>query len=68
MKINTLPTLSALTLAMSLALGAGMATAQEQATGNQFWWPEKLNLSPLRQNAIESNPYGSDYRLSLIHI
>lgn len=61
MKINTLPTLSALTLAMSLALGAGMATAQEQATGNQFWWPEKLNLSPLRQNAIESNPYGSDY-------
>lgn len=62
MKINTLPTLSALTLAMSLALGAGMASAQEQATGNQFWWPEKLNLSPLRQNAIESNPYGSDYR------
>ncbi|MGL5398263.1 MAG: catalase/peroxidase HPI [Shewanella sp.] len=61
MKINTLPTLSALTLAMSLALGAGMATAQEQATGNQFWWPEKLNLSPLRQNAIESNPYGIDY-------
>ena len=61
MKINTLPTLSALTLAMSLALGAGTATAQEQVTGNQFWWPEKLNLSPLRQNAIESNPYGSDY-------
>lgn len=61
MKINTLPTLSALTLAMSLALGAGTVTAQEQVTGNQFWWPEKLNLSPLRQNAIESNPYGSDY-------
>lgn len=62
MKRNTLPTLSALTLAMSLALGAGVATAQEQVTANQFWWPEKLNLSPLRQNAIESNPYGSDYR------
>ncbi|EGM68809.1 catalase/peroxidase HPI [Shewanella sp. HN-41] len=62
MKINTLPTLSALTLAMSLALGAGVATAQEQVTGNQFWWPEKLNLSPLRQNAVESNPYGSDYQ------
>ncbi|GLR33108.1 catalase-peroxidase 2 [Shewanella decolorationis] len=46
---------------MSLALGAGTVTAQEQVTGNQFWWPEKLNLSPLRQNAIESNPYGSDY-------
>lgn len=62
MKINTLPTLSALTLAISFAFGAGAVTAQEQVTGNQFWWPEKLNLNPLRQNAIESNPYGSDYR------
>ncbi|MFV0597036.1 catalase/peroxidase HPI [Shewanella sp.] len=60
MKKSTIPTLSALTLAMSLAFG-GAAIAQEQVTGNQFWWPEQLNLSPLRQNAVESNPYGSDY-------
>ncbi|MEJ6519939.1 catalase/peroxidase HPI [Shewanella bicestrii] len=60
MKKTTIPTLSALTLAMSLAFG-GAAIAQEQVTGNQFWWPEQLNLSPLRQNAVESNPYGSDY-------
>ena len=61
MKKSTIPTLSALTLAMSLAFG-GAAIAQEQVTGNQFWWPEQLNLSPLRQNAVESNPYGSDYQ------
>ncbi|PWF63961.1 catalase/peroxidase HPI [Shewanella sp. BC20] len=60
MKKSTIPTLSALTLTMSLAFG-GAAIAQEQVTGNQFWWPEQLNLSPLRQNAVESNPYGSDY-------
>ncbi|MFB2681529.1 catalase/peroxidase HPI [Shewanella mangrovisoli] len=60
MKKSTIPSLSALTLAMSLAFG-GTAIAQEQVTGNQFWWPEQLNLSPLRQNAVESNPYGSDY-------
>lgn len=60
MKKTTIPTLSALTLAMSLAFG-GAAIAQEQVTGNQFWWPEQLNLGPLRQNAVESNPYGSDY-------
>ncbi|QYJ70872.1 catalase/peroxidase HPI [Shewanella sp. FJAT-51649] len=60
MKKSTIPSLSALTLAMSLAFG-GTAIAQEQVTGNQFWWPEQLNLSSLRQNAVESNPYGSDY-------
>ncbi|MGL5665396.1 MAG: peroxidase family protein, partial [Shewanella sp.] len=60
MKKSTIPSLSALTLAMSLAFG-GTAIAQEQVTGNQFWWPEQLNLSPLRQNSVESNPYGSDY-------
>ena len=28
---------------------------------NQFWWPEKLDLSPLRQNSAESNPFGKDF-------
>lgn len=25
------------------------------------WWPERLNLKPLRQNCFHSNPYGEDY-------
>ena len=37
-----------------------MASAQ-QAKPNQFWWPEKLDLSPLRQNSAESNPLGKDF-------
>ncbi len=28
---------------------------------NQFWWPEKLDLSPLRQHAVESNPLGKEF-------
>ncbi|HMA52649.1 MAG TPA: peroxidase family protein, partial [Magnetospirillaceae bacterium] len=28
---------------------------------NQFWWPDKLDLSPLRRNAAESNPLGQDF-------
>jgi catalase-peroxidase len=28
---------------------------------NQFWWPEQLDLKPLRQGAAESNPLGKDF-------
>src|ERR1700678_233891 len=33
----------------------------QQAKPNQFWGPDKLDLSPLRQNAAESNPLGKDF-------
>ncbi|HSG51961.1 MAG TPA: catalase-peroxidase, partial [Rheinheimera sp.] len=45
---------------MSLAMHSGSASAN-QATTNSYWWPEQLNLAPLRQNAAESNPYGADF-------
>ncbi|RPJ78207.1 MAG: catalase-peroxidase, partial [Alphaproteobacteria bacterium] len=36
--------------------------AEMKATTNQFWWPERLDLAPLRQHAAESNPLGKfDY-------
>ncbi|MGE4132275.1 MAG: catalase/peroxidase HPI [Bdellovibrionales bacterium] len=28
---------------------------------NQFWWPERLDLAPLRQHAAESDPMGRRY-------
>ncbi|WP_414694386.1 catalase/peroxidase HPI [Phenylobacterium sp.] len=28
---------------------------------NTFWWPDKLDLSPLRSHDVESNPYGRDF-------
>ncbi|MBC7386918.1 MAG: catalase/peroxidase HPI [Cryobacterium sp.] len=31
-------------------------TTDLKNTSNQFWWPERLDLAPLRQHAAESNP------------
>jgi catalase-peroxidase len=40
------------------AEAAGTATA---AKSNQNWWPEKLDLRPLRQHAPASNPMGEQF-------
>ncbi|WP_417714984.1 catalase/peroxidase HPI [Rheinheimera marina] len=44
---------------MSIALQA--ETTQPTTTSNSFWWPERLNLAPLRQHGAESNPYGNQF-------
>ena len=36
-------------------------SASTPVTSNQFWWPERLDLSPLRQQAIESDPMGREF-------
>ena len=28
---------------------------------NQFWWPDQLDLSPLRDHDIRSNPLGEEF-------
>ncbi len=55
-----LPSLSALTIALSLALPAH-AASPAKGTGNDFWWPDKLDLQPLRQHDADSNPLGEDF-------
>lgn len=37
------------------------AVAQTKAMANEDWWPERLDLRPLRQNAVASNPYGETF-------
>lgn len=37
------------------------AWADGEPRPNQFWWPKQLDLSSLRANSIESNPYGKDF-------
>ncbi|WP_231745362.1 MULTISPECIES: catalase/peroxidase HPI [Microbulbifer] len=32
-----------------------------QPKSNQFWWPDQLDLSPLRDHGPESNPLGEDF-------
>jgi catalase-peroxidase len=33
----------------------------DKGTTNQDWWPDRLDLSPLRQHAAESNPLGANF-------
>ncbi len=37
------------------------ATDTSAARPNDFWWPNSVNLQPLRQNAEVSNPLGEDF-------
>ncbi|PHI37451.1 catalase/peroxidase HPI [Pseudoalteromonas sp. GCY] len=53
--------LSAVALAVTTTLSAPSFAAMSEAKTNQFWWPEQLNLSPLRQHSPESNPYGANF-------
>jgi len=67
-----IPMLSAVALAVSMAMTSGVANAQgehsyhtqksmNEAKENSFWWPNKLNLEPLRQHSPESNPLDADF-------
>ncbi len=58
MRINRKSLLTALVAAPLVLTNAANA---QQPQSNKFWWPEKLDLSPLRQNSAESNPLGKDF-------
>jgi catalase-peroxidase len=53
--------LSFLAISFSPAVSFSAAFAKGEAIPNQFWWPQQLNLSPLRQHDAESNPMGKNY-------
>ncbi|MDP4535963.1 catalase/peroxidase HPI [Alkalimonas collagenimarina] len=42
------------------AVGSGTATVGA-VRNNQFWWPDQLDLSPLRAHDVRSNPYGANF-------
>jgi catalase-peroxidase len=46
---------------MAIALSTSTASAASQLKTPEFWWPDQLNLSPLRQNAAESDPMGAGF-------
>jgi len=61
MLTKTIPIVAALVIAVSQVVTPSTAMAEGEPKSNQFWWPEKLNLSPLRQHSEESNPMGDDF-------
>jgi len=58
MRKYTIPLIAALTAGLSSLTAPVFA---QNANSNQFWWPEQLNLSPLRQHSPQSNPMGADF-------
>jgi catalase-peroxidase len=42
-------------------MGQTPELAKIEQISNQFWWPERLDLTLLRQHAAESNPYGAKF-------
>ena len=55
----SLPAVAA--MAVALLLSWSPAFAQGVAKSNQFWWPDQLDLSPLRAHGAGSNPMGGDF-------
>mgnify|MGYP000474391186 CR=1 FL=1 len=55
-----------ITVATILAVGLSPLAslplqAQSSTPDNDYWWPNRLSLEPLRQNSPESNPLGVEF-------
>jgi catalase-peroxidase len=48
-------------LAVFTAMSAPVQAENTFAKPPTFWWPDRIDLTPLRQHAPESNPYGPDF-------
>ena len=66
LKIN-LPSVLLLALALSQVgysaenTAPSKSTTDQQSMLNQFWWPERLDLAPLRQHSAESSPMDNKF-------
>ncbi len=48
-------------LSLTAALSSFASAATPSNTSNQFWWPDRVDLSPLRQQLPQSNPLGEKF-------
>ena len=48
-------------LFLSTTVWLAPISAEMKPKSNQFWWPEQLDLSPLRDHDPRSNPLGPDF-------
>jgi catalase-peroxidase len=47
------------------ASGSSKSFSDRQTMSNQFWWPERLDLMPLRQHAVESSPLDKKFNYAM---
>lgn len=55
------PLLLAVAVGLSSFTASTFVNAADKANTNQDWWPEMLDLQPLRQHDVASNPLGADF-------
>ncbi len=58
---KTIPLLAILVIGLSPAVSVSPAFAQDRAKTNEFWWPNRLDLSALRQHSAASDPMGEAF-------
>ena len=61
MRRSMLTMVATAALVSAAAMHAAPTEAAGKPTSNQFWWPDKLDLRPLRQHGSESNPMGDSF-------
>ena len=61
MRSRSILLIATLAVAISALLAPSSAFSQDRPKSIQFWWPERLDLSPLRDHDPSSNPYGEDF-------
>jgi len=62
MQLRLKPLLAAMAVSLSISVPVSASAEAGMARSNQFWWPEQVDLSPLRQHGPLSNPMGDfDY-------
>ena len=52
---------TAISLGLSTLAAVSPAVAQDGVASNDYWWPNRLDLDPLRDNDLASNPLGADF-------
>ena len=61
MKINKFLIITSLAIAGCTTNNSQMPKHGFETKSNEFWWPNKINLSPLRAQSPQSNPYGENF-------
>ncbi len=58
---RTISVITLLAIGISPVAPIGLAGAKDKAPDNDYWWPNRLSLEPLRQASRESGPTGNGF-------
>ena len=58
---KTIPIIGTLAIGFSSITSVNLANAQDSMPTNDYWWPNRLSLEPLRLHSPESDPMGTEF-------